>query len=246
MSKVNSFSLNPLPVDSSAARIPLPGATILWAISLSSFFCSGVRKGYAWGILTLDRRRHKTGDEMMTNILYCCKGRYTESKGSTWVWNCSRMLVVLDRPWENTLWAWQEVHWDGSGGVVSLFGLTFSCLSCCWKKKSNQIVPQPCSCSCCSCNCWSNIVLFMCCGCSLFPRHNMQQHKGSSVKEPSTLLQISDHPGKITTSMWMTFSFPSLLSLTFLFPFPPHSSSDPHPLNTPPPSLSPRLCLHYQ
>lgn len=62
--RVNTFSWNALPVDSSAARIPLPVATIFWAISLSSFFCSGVRKGYAWGILTLVRRR-KTKDDIM-------------------------------------------------------------------------------------------------------------------------------------------------------------------------------------
>lgn len=41
-----------IPVDSSAARIPLPGATIFWAMSLSSFFCSGLRNGYAWGMVT--------------------------------------------------------------------------------------------------------------------------------------------------------------------------------------------------
>lgn len=37
-----------LPVDSSAARMPFPGATILWAISCSSFFCLGVKAGYWW------------------------------------------------------------------------------------------------------------------------------------------------------------------------------------------------------
>lgn len=39
------------PVDSSAARIPFPGATILWAMSESSFFCSGDSDGYWWVIL---------------------------------------------------------------------------------------------------------------------------------------------------------------------------------------------------
>lgn len=39
------------PVDSSAARIPFPGATILWAMSESSFFCSGDSEGNWWVIL---------------------------------------------------------------------------------------------------------------------------------------------------------------------------------------------------
>lgn len=53
------------------------------------------------------------------------------------------MLVVLDRPRENTLWAWQEVHWDGSGGVVSLFGLTFSCLfHVAEKKNQTRLYPN--------------------------------------------------------------------------------------------------------
>lgn len=46
-----SVAVRWVPVDSSAARIPLPAATIFWALSLSSFFCSVVRKGYEWAMI---------------------------------------------------------------------------------------------------------------------------------------------------------------------------------------------------
>lgn len=46
-----------IPVDSSAARMPLPGATILWAMSCSSFFCSGVSAGY-WWVMVAERERN--------------------------------------------------------------------------------------------------------------------------------------------------------------------------------------------
>lgn len=45
-----------IPVDSSAARMPFPGATILRAMSCSSFFCSGVSAGY-WWVMVAERER---------------------------------------------------------------------------------------------------------------------------------------------------------------------------------------------
>lgn len=40
------------PTDSSAARMPFPLATIRWAMSESSFFCSVVRAGNRWAMVT--------------------------------------------------------------------------------------------------------------------------------------------------------------------------------------------------
>lgn len=53
----NSILCTCVPVDSSAARMPFPGATILWAISCSSFFCSGVNAGYWWVMAAVRRKQ---------------------------------------------------------------------------------------------------------------------------------------------------------------------------------------------
>lgn len=58
-----------VPVDSSAARMPFPAATILWAISLSSFFCSALRKGYAWVMLTGKETRRERDRPTLTYFL---------------------------------------------------------------------------------------------------------------------------------------------------------------------------------
>lgn len=55
-----------IPVDSSAARMPFPAATIFWAISLSSFFCSVLRKGYAWVMLTGRKTRREREGLLLT------------------------------------------------------------------------------------------------------------------------------------------------------------------------------------
>lgn len=55
---VNKVQSTHIPVDSSAARMPFPGATILRAMSCSSFFCSGVSAGY-WWVMAAERKREK-------------------------------------------------------------------------------------------------------------------------------------------------------------------------------------------
>lgn len=53
------------PTDSSAARIPFPLATMRWAISESSFFCSGVRAGNRWAMVTgLEESAEKSSTEL--------------------------------------------------------------------------------------------------------------------------------------------------------------------------------------
>ena len=78
--------------------------------------------------------------------------------------------------------------------------LTFYCMSVVWG--------LDCGCSCCSYNCSNYIRYFTCWAFTLFPRHIMQRHRGSSVEEPSIILcptlHISDHPLQNMTSMWMT------------------------------------------
>lgn len=64
-----------IPVDSSAARMPFPGATILWAMSCSSFFCSGVSAGY-WWVMAAGREREIYGEvTLFHGMLYdTCSG----------------------------------------------------------------------------------------------------------------------------------------------------------------------------
>lgn len=61
------WCLQHLPTDSSAARIPFPLATMRWAISESSFLCSGVRAGNWWAmVISLEKN---AGESVMNRMV---------------------------------------------------------------------------------------------------------------------------------------------------------------------------------
>lgn len=72
-----------LPTDSSAARMPLPGATIRRAMSDNSFFCSAERAGYEWGMVTVlwngDRYKCWTPPPYLLCFLSCPCGPVASS-----------------------------------------------------------------------------------------------------------------------------------------------------------------------
>lgn len=73
------WCLQHLPTDSSAARIPFPLATMRWAISESSFLCSGVRAGNWWAMVISLKRMQES--QLWTEWWYHSHGFMTKTAG---------------------------------------------------------------------------------------------------------------------------------------------------------------------
>lgn len=147
-----------IPVDSSAARMPFPGATILWAMSCSSFFCSEVSAGYWWVMMAERERETEIWRRHIVSI--STTDQHWPPFLSVLSLQCGYLAVVLSssqwwqedgwkrqKAWDiHTIWGWIWHIWNSSRYIWFIRDSSSCTVDDMHKNASNQIIlfPIPC------------------------------------------------------------------------------------------------------